>query len=165
MTNKSKFLMVGALAAVVLGLVGYAVYARHAAAPAASSAEARQAQADLRQLMQSKLHTEYTYMSFTIWHDKPLTADKMDGIAASSARVIQVAQGLDTYEPGYQRQGWSSDDVQFFDQKRRQLSKIAEELKRAAQKHDEPQVVNFFMHMDNTCQSCHKRFRPDLSWT
>jgi hypothetical protein len=150
--NKSKFLMVGAIAAVVLGLVGYAVYARHAAEPpGVSRAEARQAQADLRQLMQSKLHTEYTYMSFTIWHDKPLTADKMDGIAASSARVIQVAQGLDTYEPGYQ--------------KRRQLSKIAEELKRAAQEHDEPQVVNFFMHMDNTCQSCHKRFRPDLSWT
>jgi len=164
--NKSKFLMVGASAAMVLALVGYALYARRAAAPpAVSRAEARQAQADLRQLMQSKLHTEYTYMSFTIWHDKPLTADKMDGIAAASTRVIDVARGLDTYEPGYQRQGWSNEDVQFFDQKRRQLSKIAEELRQAAQKHDEPQVVNFFMHMDNTCQSCHKRFRPDLSWT
>ena len=165
MNTKSKFMMVGVVVAVALALVGYALYARRAAGPAVSRATTRHFQADLRQLMQSRLHVEYTYMSFTIWHDKPLTSKKMDGIAASSDRIVEVARKLDTYEPGYERQGWSSDDVQFFDQKRRQLSKIAEELKHAAQEHDEPQVVNFFLHMDNTCQSCHKRFRPDLSWT
>jgi hypothetical protein len=26
-------------------------------------------------------------------------------------------------------------------------------------------VTSFFIHLDNTCQSCHRRFRPDLSWT
>jgi cytochrome c556 len=38
-------------------------------------------------------------------------------------------------------------------------------LQRAAREHDSHQVFNNFKRMDNTCQSCHKRFRPDLSWT
>jgi cytochrome c556 len=25
-------------------------------------------------------------------------------------------------------------------------------------------MINFFMHLDTTCQSCHKRFRPDIQW-
>jgi len=83
----------------------------------------------------------------------------------ASSRIMQAAQGLQTFEATYKQQGWSAQDVQFFNDKRLQLSHVAEELNRAAKNHDESQVVSFFMHMDNTCQSCHKRFRPDLSWT
>jgi cytochrome c556 len=42
---------------------------------------------------------------------------------------------------------------------------VAEELKQAAKKRDKGKVESSFEHMDGTCQSCHKRFRPDLSWT
>ena len=104
-------------------------------------------------------------MSFTIWHDRPLTKEKMDAIAEASSHIVQAAQGLEMYEATYKQQGWSAQDMKFFDDKRLQLSHVAEELNRAAKSHDESQVVSFFMHMDNTCQSCHKRFRPDLSWT
>lgn len=89
----------------------------------------------------------------------------MDAIAASSARIMSVARTLDSYETEYKQQGWNEDDVKFFNERRLQLSRVAEALNKAARKHDSGQVVNFFMHMDNTCQSCHKRFRPDLSWT
>jgi len=163
--NKAKFLLVGAvLAAVVLAVMGYQLYARRAASSEPPGEIAGQARTDLRQLMKSKLHEDYTYMSFTIWHDKPLTAEKMDAIAAASARMIEIAHGLDAYEPGYRQQGWSSQDVQFFDDKRLQLARVAEELGRAAKKRDSTEVVNFFMHLDTTCQNCHKRFRPDLAW-
>jgi cytochrome c556 len=148
----------------------YEFHARHAAvAAAAPSAAARPAQTvhgNLRQLMETKVHTEYTYMSFTIWHDQPLTAEKMDSIAAASGRIMDIAaHDLSSYEPEYRQQGWTDEDVQFFDNKRLQLTQVAEELKKAAQKHDSSQVTSFFLHMDNTCQSCHSRFRKDLSWT
>lgn len=162
--KKSKLLVTGSVLAMVLAVMGYAVYARRSAVPDAPAADAKSAPVDLRQFMRTSLHEKYTLMSFTIWHDKPLTPEKMDSIAVSSARMIEAARGLNAYEPGYRRQGWSAQDVEFFDEKRLQLVRVAEELTRAAQKHDATQVVNFFMHMDTTCQSCHRRFRPDMVW-
>ena len=160
------------IAAVALcgGLGIFEVHARHAAvAAAAPSAAARPAQAvhgDLRQVMETKVHTEYTYLSFTIWHDQPLTDAKMDAIAAASGRIMDIAaHDLSSYEPEYRQQGWTDEDVQFFDNKRLQLTQVAEELQKAAKRHDSSQVTSFFLHLDNTCQSCHSRFRKDLSWT
>jgi cytochrome c556 len=157
----------------VVGLCGgvgaYQFHARHVAVAAASSTAARSAQpvhGNLRHLMETKVHPEYTYMSFTIWHDQPLTAEKMDSIAAASGRIMDIAShDLSSYEPVYREQGWTDEDVQFFDNKRLQLTQVAEELQKAAKKHDSSQVTNFFLHLDNTCQSCHRRFRKDLSWT
>jgi cytochrome c556 len=151
---------------IFLALIVAAGYKLHGRRPVVSaSAPPRPAATDLRQVMKSKLHEEYTLMSFTIWHDQPLTDEKMDAIAASSARIMSIARTLDSYETEYKQQGWNADDLKFFDERRLQLSRVAEALNKAARKHDSGQVVNFFMHMDNTCQSCHKRFRPDLSWT
>ncbi|HWS17585.1 MAG TPA: hypothetical protein VN223_06200 [Candidatus Elarobacter sp.] len=52
-------------------------------------------------------------MSFTIWHDRPLTAEKMDSIAVSSAHVVDMSRELTAYAAIYKDQGWSSDDVKF----------------------------------------------------
>lgn len=165
MISRGKIL--GLLAGIVaLGCVvaGYELHVRHVAEADASHTTVI-VHGDLRDVMESKVHTEYTYLSFTIWHDQPLTPEKMDAIAAASSRIENVAHGLGSYEAEYQAQGWTREDVQFFDDKRLQLTQVAEELKKAAQKHDSSQVTSFFMHLDNTCQSCHRRFRPDLSWT
>jgi cytochrome c556 len=143
----------------------YEFHVRHVAAAAAIAQPAQLPQGNLRQLMQSRVHEEYTYLSFTIWHDQPLTAEKMDSIAASSGRIMGLAHDLTAYEPVYKQQGWSQEDIQFFDDKRLQLTQVAEELKKAAQKHDSSGITNFFIHLDSTCQGCHRRFRPDLSWT
>lgn len=144
----------------------YEFHARHVAAAAASAAPPAQLpQGNLRELMQSRVHAEYTFLSFTIWHDQPLTAEKMDSIAASSERIMTIAHDLTVYEGVYKQQGWSQQDIQFFDDKRLQLTQVAEELKKAAQKHDSSGVTSFFIHLDNTCQGCHRHFRPDLSWT
>jgi cytochrome c556 len=141
----------------------FRVRAVTASSPAAAPVKP-QSREDLRQFMQSRVHQEYTFMSFTIWHDRPFTPEKMDSIAASSSRVIDLTKELSRYAGIYKQQGWSNDDVMFFEEKRLQLSRVAEELNRAAKKRDSSEVINFFMHMDSTCQSCHKRFRPDLQW-
>jgi cytochrome c556 len=149
----------------MLALAGYRLRTGHvtASVPAGAHPPA-QNRDDLRKFMQARVHQEYTFLSFTIWHDRPLTAEKMDSIAASSAHVVDMSRELTVYAAIYKDQGWSSDDVKFFEEKRLQLSRVAEELGHAAQKHNSPEVINFFMHLDTTCQSCHKRFRPDLQW-
>lgn len=143
----------------------YEFHARHVAAAAAAARAPQLPQGNLKQMMQSRVHEEYTFLSFTIWHDQPLTPEKMDSIAASSGRIMVIAHDLTAYENAYREQGWSQQDVQFFDDKRLQLTQVAEELKKAAQKHDSSGVTSFFIHLDNTCQGCHRHFRPDLSWT
>jgi cytochrome c556 len=149
----------------MLALAGYKLRTGHvtASVPAGTHPPA-QNRDDLRKFMQARVHQEYTFLSFTIWHDRPLTAEKMDSIAASSAHVVDMSRELTAYAAIYKDQGWSSDDVKFFEEKRLQLSRVAEELGHAAQKRNSPEVINFFMHLDTTCQSCHKRFRPDLQW-
>jgi len=143
----------------------YEFHVRHVAAAAAAAQAPQFPQGNLKQMMQSRVHEEYTFLSFTIWHDQPLTPEKMDSIAASSGRIMVIAHDLTAYENAYREQGWSQQDVQFFDDKRLQLTQVAEELKKAAQKHDSTGVTSFFIHLDNTCQGCHRHFRPDLSWT
>jgi cytochrome c556 len=119
---------------------------------------------DLRRFMQARVHQEYTFLSFTIWHDKPLTPAKMDSITKSTAKMMDMAKELNNYEAVYREQGWTDEDVKYFEEKRLQLSRVVEELNHASQKHDSQEVVNFFLHLDSTCQSCHRRFRPDLQW-
>ena len=149
----------------MLALAGYRLHTGHvtASVPAGTHPPV-QNRDDLRKFMQARVHQEYTFLSFTIWHDRPLTPEKMDSIAASSVRVVNMSKELTAYAAIYKDQGWSSNDVKFFEEKRLQLSRVAEELGRAAQNHNSPEVINFFMHLDTTCQSCHKRFRPDLQW-
>ena len=154
-----------ALFIAMLVLAGYKLRTEHVTASAHSGPQpSPQSREDLRRFMQARVHQEYTFLSFTIWHDRPLTPAKMDSIAASSARVMDLSKELSGYTTVYKEQGWGGDDVKFFDEKRLQLSRVAEELHSAAQKHDSTEVINFFMHLDSTCQSCHKRFRPDLQW-
>jgi cytochrome c556 len=160
-----KLLGILSAAIAVIGFGGYAFHTRHSASAASAPALTPAAGANLRQVMQTRVHHEYTFMSYTIWHDQPLTDEKMDAIAASSDRLILIGHDLNGYAAVYRQQGWSREDVDYFEEKRVQLTRVAEELKRAAQKHDSAQVTSFFMHLDNTCQSCHRRFRPDLSWT
>jgi cytochrome c556 len=162
---------VGIVAVFLIGMLGFAGYklrTEHVTASAPASVGTQQAlppnHEDLRKFMQARVHQEYTFLSFTIWHDRPLTPEKMDSIAASSSRVIGMSKDLTAYGDLYRSQGWSAEDVKFFEEKRVQLSRVAEELNRAAQNRNSPEVINFFMHLDTTCQSCHKRFRPDLQW-
>lgn len=162
--KKAIILIPVLLAGVAAVAFGYKAYTARVAAAAPSAAPNTAAREDLQKFMQTGIHHEYTFLSFTIWHDRPMTPEKMDSIAASSNKVMQMARELDRFESTYKNQGWSDDDLQFFEDKRLQLSRVAEELNHAAQKHDSTAIVNFFMHMDSTCQSCHKRFRPELQW-
>jgi cytochrome c556 len=155
-----RFLLVCAL---IVG--GYTLRIGQVTGAGSTGAQAStQPREDLRRFMQSKVHQEYTFLSYTIWHDRPLTPAKMDSIAASSVKIIGLSNELTAYVALYKEQGWSNEDVKLFEEKRLQLSRVAQELNRAAQKRDAREVHNFFTHLDNTCQSCHKRFRPDLQW-
>jgi cytochrome c556 len=163
MSKRTK-LILALLVVAIAALVGYKAYSAHVAASIPVATPNTAAREDLQKFMQARVHQEYTFLSFTIWHDRPLTPAKMDSIVTSSSKIMEMAKDLNKYEATYKDQGWSSDDMQFFDDKRMQLSRVAEELNHAAQKRDSTAVVNFFMHLDSTCQSCHKRFRPELQW-
>ena len=152
------------LVTAIAAFLGYKAYSAHVAASAPPPAPTTAAREDLQKFMQARVHQEYTFLSFTIWHDRPLTPAKMDSIAASSSKVMQMARELNKYETTYKEQGWNNDDLKFFEEKRLQLSRVAEELNHAAENRDSTSVINFFMHLDSTCQSCHKRFRPELQW-
>ena len=163
--NKKRVAVFALLIVGGLTFAGYKLHNRPVTASTSNLPAAKpQAREALRQFMQSKVHQEYTFLSFTIWHDRPLTPEKMDSIAMSSSRVMDLSKELTSYAAMYKDQGWSSEDVNFFEEKRLQLSRVAEELNHAAREHNSTEVINFFMHMDSTCQSCHKRFRPDLQW-
>jgi cytochrome c556 len=167
--RRKRTVLFAAGALVLLAVAVFAVRARKAPEPAAKieekTAQPQSAAGNLREVMQARVHDDYTFLSFTIWHDAPLTSQKMDSIAAASGRIVDTAKHLDSFESSSREQGWSSQDVQFFSEKRVQLSHTAEELRNAAQQHDASRVVHIFSHLDSTCQSCHKRFRPDLAWT
>ena len=160
-----KMVVVRFLSVCALIVGGYTLRIGHvAAAGPVGNQASTQPREDLRRFMQSKVHQEYTFLSYTIWHNRPITPAKMDSIAASSVKIIGLSNELTAYVALYKEQGWSNEDVKLFEEKRLQLSRAAQELNRAAQKRDSREVHNFFTHLDNTCQSCHKRFRPDLQW-
>lgn len=163
---KIRMIVTGALfVGALLAFCGYRLRTGRIAHPAPIGAKGiPHEQQDLRQFMQSKVHQEYTFLSFTIWHDRPLTPAKMDAIAASSSRVMDLSKELGAYGALYKEQGWSAEDLRLFEENRLQLSRVAEGLNRAAQKRASPDILNSFEHLGNTCQSCHQRFRPDLRW-
>ena len=117
---------------------------------------------NLGNLMEHGLHEEYTFLSFTVWHDTPLDDAKMDAIADSAAHIVSLADELRSQQQHYALKEWKHDDNEFFAQKALQLSRVAQELERAGRKHQSDMAVSFFMHLDETCQRCHSRFRPDL---
>lgn len=131
--------------------------------PTAAPTNTHVAHQDLRQLMQDRIHVEFTQMSFTLWHDRPLTPSKMDSISTSATHMAGYATDLQQYATVLNQQGWSRADVQFFDQNRLQLLRVSAELNQAARQRDQTQMTNFFMHLETTCNACHHRFRPDLS--
>jgi cytochrome c556 len=101
-------------------------------------------------------------MSFTIWHDRPLTPAKMEAIATSSAHIIQFASQLQPFTSTMRQTGWTDQDAAFFEEKRLQLSRVATELQNAAKDQNKAAVTSFFLHLDFTCHSCHERFRPTM---
>ncbi|HEY2169210.1 MAG TPA: hypothetical protein VGJ30_06255 [Candidatus Angelobacter sp.] len=62
----------------VLALAGYRLRTGHVTASVpAGTHPAVQNREDLRKFMQARIHQEYTFLSFTVWHDRPL--DTKDG--------------------------------------------------------------------------------------
>ena len=116
---------------------------------------------DLRHLMRAGLHEEFTFLSYTIWHDDPLDEKKMEAIAGSAENIIVAAQDAESCPSAYKHAGNQVDD-RFFEARVQDLTQVAQKLQSAAKRHDSQQLGNLLGEMDNVCQSCHSRFRPDL---
>ena len=166
-TRVLKVLAAVLLVGGVLGFAGYRIYSR-VSRPARFTATGNDPDfsrfATVRDMMQSGVHQEYTAISFTVWHDQPLTPAKLDSIAAAAARMVSLARELDALGGKGKLQGWNTPDREFFHQKSVQLYNVAQELNQAAQERDAHHIAALFDHLDHACQSCHQRFRPDLQW-
>ncbi|HLJ27502.1 MAG TPA: cytochrome c [Candidatus Angelobacter sp.] len=164
--SRRTYAIVWMVLAAGVTLAAFGVYGRHSNDVSAALRDPGLAPTEtLKHLMKQKLHTEYTFLSFTIAHDPPLTPEKMDAIASSSARITALAENdMKGYVHDYQKREWSEQDAIFFWEKRLQLSRASSELSQAAGKHDPQQVVSSFQRLDGACQACHERFRADIPW-
>ena len=75
--NRIRVGILAALFTCMLALAGYRLRTGHVTASVpAGTHPAVQNRDDLRKFMQARIHQEYTFLSFTVWHDRPLNGAK-----------------------------------------------------------------------------------------
>lgn len=118
---------------------------------------------NLHQLMEEGIHERFTFLSFTLWHDPPMTSEKMDAIAGSAIQLRQMAETITALRPRYLEAEWMRDDRKAFDAKAAELSNSAMMLAEAATRKDKRRAKNLFDRVEASCQSCHARFNKALA--
>ena len=118
---------------------------------------------NLRQLMEEGIHERFTFLSFTLWHDPPMTPEKMDAIAQSAIQLRQLAETITAHRPRYLEAESRKDDRKAFDTGVAELSNSAMMLAEAATRKDKVRTENLFDRVEASCQSCHARFNKALA--
>jgi hypothetical protein len=116
----------------------------------------------LHQLMEEGIHERFTYVSYTLWHDTPMTTEKMDTIAESAMELRQMAEALPAYSSRYVRMEGEKDGQNLFNIKAAELSKLSQKLAETASKRDKKGTENLFKRLEASCQDCHNTFNKAL---
>ncbi len=116
----------------------------------------------LHHLMEEGIHERFTYLSFTIWHDSPMTSEKMDTIAESALVLRQMAEIIPDHSPRYLQVEWAKEDQNLFNEKAAELSKVAQKLAETASKRDRKGTEKLFKQLEASCQDCHNMFNKAL---
>src|SRR5258705_7894984 len=67
------------------------------------SAHPTQEFASLTQLMKDGIHEQFTFLSFTIWHDSPMTEEKLNSVAKSATHLQELAVRIPAFKTSYFR--------------------------------------------------------------
>jgi cytochrome c556 len=117
---------------------------------------------NLHQLMEEGIHDRFTYLSFTIWHDSPLTPEKMATIAESARDLGQMAETIPAHSPKYLLSESAKEEQELFNAKAAELTKVSLRLAETASKKDKKGTQTLFKQLEASCQDCHNRFNQTL---
>lgn len=149
---------------IVLVLTILGVIAQLQSRPSAQSQAAGEVSfKTLHQLMEEGIHEHFTFLSFTLWHDRPTTAEKMDAIAHSAAQLRRMAENITALRPRYLEAESMKDDQKAFDAATAQLSRSARMLAEAAARRDKARAKRYFDRLEASCRNCHTRFNKALA--
>lgn len=116
----------------------------------------------LHQLMEEGIHERFTYLSYTLWHDSPLTSEKMDAIAESALELRHMAEAIPAFSNRYVKVEGAKEDQNLFTAKAAELSKVSQRLAEVASKRDKKRTENLFKQLEASCQDCHNTFNKVL---
>ena|ERR1051325_3388966 len=116
----------------------------------------------LHQLMEEGIHERFTFVSFTLWHDAPLTSEKMDAIAETAQELRQLAEAIPTYGPKYLQSESAKEEQNLFNTKAAELSKASQRLSEVATKKNKKATETVFKQLEASCQDCHNAFNQYL---
>lgn len=117
---------------------------------------------NLHQLMEEGIHERFTFLSYTLWHDQPMTPEKMDAIAQSANQLRQLAEAIPSFRPRSLQGESMKDDQKAFDAVAAELSNSAMMLAEAATVKDRTRTENLFDRLEASCRSCHTKFNSAL---
>jgi hypothetical protein len=160
---RSRYKRVRALKTAVLVLV--LVAAGLAQAPPRkrkTAAQRSKAFTTLPQLMREGLHEEFTFLSFKIWHDSPMTGEKMDSVAKTANRLQELANQIPRFKESYfaHRPGT---DRELVDARTETVAEVARLLAEAAERRDQKSVEGLVVQLESACNRCHVNFKKELS--
>jgi cytochrome c556 len=138
-----------------------AVYAQSLSS--AQNATGEESFKTLHQLMEEGIHERFTFLSFTLWHDPPMTPEKMEAIAQSAIQLRQLAETITALRPGYLEAESRKAERKAFDAQAEELSTSARMLAEAATRKDKARTQNLFNRVEASCQSCHAKFNKALA--
>ncbi|MBI3652606.1 MAG: cytochrome c [Acidobacteria bacterium] len=116
----------------------------------------------LHQLMEEGIHERFTFVSFTLWHDTPMTPEKLETIAASAMELRQLADTIPTYSPKQLQVEGAKEDLRLFATRAAELSSKAQKLAETAALQDVAATETAFKQVEASCQACHNRFHQSL---
>lgn len=143
--------------------IACAIAQLHSRPSAQSQAAGEVSFKNLHQLMEEGIHERFTFLSFTLWHDQPMTPEKMDAIAQSATQLRQMAETIIALRPRYLEAERMKDDQKAFDERAAEFSRSAMMLAEAATSKDKARAENLFGRLEASCQSCHAKFNKALA--
>ena len=118
--------------------------------------------ASLPQLMKDGIHEQFTFLSFTIWHDSPLTEEKLNSVARSASHLKELAVRIPAFKASYFRK-YPGEDLAMVDADAAEMENLAQSISRAAANGDEKSLEPLLARLENNCNSCHTKFKQELS--
>ncbi len=98
----------------------------------------------LKDYMQLGIHEEFTFLSYTIWHDQPLTEKKREALRVAAERLVELAEGIPEYREGNRIDHYSA-----------QLAASSRKLAMSASMSPQSEIETGLETVRKSCVDCH----------
>src|SRR4030095_1700294 len=118
--------------------------------------------ASLPELMKDGIHEQFTFLSLTSWHASPLTEKKLNSVAKSASPLQELAARIREFKPSYFRE-YPEQDRALVDTASAEMETVAHSISRASASGDEKSLEPLLTRLEAACNSCHSKFKQELS--